>query len=342
MRAARFHRYGPSSELVVDEVARPEPGPGEALVRVRACAVNHWDLDMRNGTSRLALRLPHTPGIEVAGDVAALGAGVEGFAPGDRVMPVFQWHCGRCEWCAAGQHHHCENIEMLGVSAPGGYAEYVLVPGWTLRHLADDIPYEEAAALQGTYAAVWHALVDRIGLQPGTTVLVNAAGSGAGSAAVQVARLLGARVIASAGSDDKLARAAQEGAEGLVNYRTQDLARTVRELTGGRGVEVVMENVGGEIFEASLAALAKDGRLVTIGAHAGEQVPLDLVPLFRNQWSIVGSVRCTLEDIDRVLELLTARRLRPVIHRAYPLEEAGRAHDDLEQRLHYGKLVLVP
>ena len=342
MRAVRFHRYGRADELRVEEIPDPLPGPGEVLVRVRACAVNHWDVDMRSGTSRLALELPHTPGIEVAGDVVRLGDGVEEVAPGERVVPIFQWHCGRCEWCAAGHHHHCSQVRMLGVTEPGGYAEYVVVPGWTLRRLGDGVAYEAAAALQGTYAPVWHALAVRVGLQPGMTVLVNAVGGGAGSAGLQVALVLGARVIASAGSDDKLRRALVEGAEATVNNRTEDLTARVRELTGGRGVDVVLECVGGELFGASLAALARDGRLVTIGAHAGEEVPLDIVPLFRNQWSIIGSVRCTVPDIERVLQLLTDGRIRPIIHRTYPLEEAARAHDDLEERRHYGKLILVP
>jgi NADPH:quinone reductase-like Zn-dependent oxidoreductase len=341
MRAVRFHRYGTAGELRVDTVPDPVPGPGEVVVRVRACAVNHWDVDMRNGTSRLPLELPHTPGIEVAGDVVALGERVEDVEPGERVMPIFQWHCGRCEWCAAGQHHHCSEVRMLGVTEPGGYADYVVVPAWTVRRLADSVPYEEAAALQGTYAPVWHALVNRIGVRPGMTVLVNAVGSGAGSAGLQVAVLMGARVIASAGSDDKLRRALAEGADGVVNYRAQDLTAQVRELTGGRGVDVVLECVGGELFGPSLRALARDGRLVTIGAHAGEEVPLDIVPLFRNQWSIIGSVRCTVPDIEQVLQLLTEGRLRPIVHRTYALEEAARAHDDLEARRHYGKLILV-
>jgi NADPH:quinone reductase-like Zn-dependent oxidoreductase len=342
MRAVRFHAYGPASELRVDEVPDPTPGPGEVLVRVRAAAVNHWDIDMRNGTSRLPLTLPHTPGIEVSGEVAAVGEGVTGVAVGARVMPRFLWPCTRCQWCLAGQENHCETVRVLGATQPGGYAEYVVVPASALIPLADATTYESAAALQGTYAPVWHALKERLDLQPGTTILINAAGSGVGSAAIQLATLLGARVFASAGSDEKLDRARRDGAEATINYRREDLGSRAREVTAGRGVDAVLDCVGGAVFEASLHALAWNGRLATIGAHGGEAVRLDLIPLFRNQWSIIGSVNCTPRDIDEVARLHREGTIHPTIHRTYGLEEAARAHDDLEARRHYGKLVLMP
>lgn len=341
MRAVRFHAYGPSTTLQIDEIPDPRPGRDEALVRVRAAAINHWDVDMRSGSSRLPLTLPHTLGIEVAGDVAALGDGVTMVAVGERVMPRYLWPCRHCEWCAADQENHCPNVRVLGATEPGGYAEYVVVPAWTLIRLPDSVTYEAAAALQGTYAPVWHALNGRLGLQPGATILINAAGSGAGSAGIQLARHLGARVLASAGSDEKLALARAEGAEATINYRTDDLTDRVRELTDGKGVDAVLDCVGGTVFDASLRALAWNGRLVTIGGHGGETVRLDLIPLFRNQWSIIGSVNCTMSDIDTVFNLLEEKKIRPNIHRTYRLEEAALAHDDLEARRHYGKLLLI-
>ena len=182
MRAVRFHAYGPSTALRVDDIRDLQPGPEEVLVRVRAAAINHWDIDMRNGTSRLPLTLPHTPGIEVAGDVAAIGEGVTGIAVETRVMPRYLWPCRRCPWCVGGEENHCPNVRVLGATDPGGYAEYVVVPAWTLIRLPDQVSYEAAAALQGTYAPVWHALHGRLDLKPGSTILINAAGSGAGSA----------------------------------------------------------------------------------------------------------------------------------------------------------------
>lgn len=342
MRAVRFHEYGPPEVLRYEEVPDPVPGPDDALVRVRACAVNHVDIDMRNGTSRLPITLPHTLGFEVAGDVVAVGDRVGEVKPGDRVAPLYQIHCRECEWCSRGEHMHCERIQMLGVQLPGGYAEYVVAPAWALLRLPDSLGYEDAAAIQTTFSTVWHALVTRARLQEGDWVLVNAAGSGVGTAGVQVARLLGARVIAAAGADFKLERALGHGAEAVVNYSTEDLAKRVRELTGGRGVDVVMECVGGDVLRASLEALAKDGRVVTVGGHAGEVVPVDVILLFRHQWSLIGSVRATAAEIRHVVDLVAEGKLRPVVHDVFALADAADAHRVLEDRRQYGKLILSP
>jgi NADPH:quinone reductase-like Zn-dependent oxidoreductase len=241
----------------------------EVLVRVHAAAVNHWDIDMRNGTSRLPLKLPHTPGIGVAGDVAALGDDVLGVTVGTRVMPRYLWYCNRCAWCALGEHNHCSNVRLLGVTEPGGYAEYVVVLAWTLFRLPDDVSYI-AAALQGTFAPVWHALAGRIGVRPRMTVLVTAAG---GSAGIQLARVLGAHVLASAGSEEKLGRVRAEGVEATINYNTEDLTARARALTSGRGVDVVLESVGGAVFNASLMALAWNGRLVATAYPVNSATP---------------------------------------------------------------------
>ncbi len=326
----------------VDEVPAPTPGAGEVLVRVRTAAVNHWDLDMRNGSSRLPLVLPHQPGIEVAGEVAAVGPNVTRVEEGMRVMPRFIWPCAECEWCAAGEENHCARVGLLGVTAPGGYAEYVVVPASSLIRIPDQVSDEDAAALQATFAPVWHALTRRIELRPGMTILVNAVGSGAGNAALQIARHLKARAYASSGSALKLERARAFGVEGTIDYRTEDLTSRVLELTSGAGVDVVFDCVGGDVFRASLASLAWNGRLVTIGGHGGETVTLDLVPLFRHQWSIIGSTNCNRSDIDAVFALLAQGRIRPEIGRRLPLDQAAAAHEDLEGRRAYGKIVLMP
>lgn len=342
MRAVRFYSYGAPDVLTVDDVRQPQPGPGEVLLQVKAAAVNHWDIDMRNGSSRLPLELPHQPGIEVAGDVAAVGPQVEGFPIGTRVMPHFIWPCGSCGACRAGDENHCARVRLLGATDPGGYAEYVVVPASSLSRLPDQVAYEEAAALQATFAPAWHALADRVSLQPGMTILVNAAGSGAGNAALQIARHLGAEVYVSAGSQKKLERAKGDGIAGTINYRDEDLAARIREMTQGRGVDVVFDSVGGSVFTDSLTALAWNGRLVTIGAHGGEQVMLDLIPLFRNQWSIIGSTNCNRRDIEAVFHLLAQGRIKPIVDRLLPLEQAASAHAALEKREVYGKVVLKP
>jgi NADPH:quinone reductase-like Zn-dependent oxidoreductase len=297
---------------------------------------------MRNGTSRLPITLPHTLGFEVSGDVAAVGDGVDEVEPGDRVSPLYQIHCRECEWCRRGEHMHCVRIRMLGVQSPGGYAEYVVAPAWALLRLPDCLCHEDAAAVQTTFSTVWHALVSRARIGAGDWVLVNAAGSGVGTAGVQVARFLGARVIAAAGSDFKLELAREDGAEATVNYSTEDLASRVRELTDGRGVDIVMECVGGDVLRGSLEALAKDGKVVTVGGHAGEVVPVDVILLFRNQWSLIGSVRATADEIRHVVGLVAEGKLRPVIHAVFPLDQAAKAHSVLEGRQQYGKLILAP
>lgn len=342
MKAVRFHEYGGCNVLRYEDARDPVPESGEVLIRVRACAVNHVDIDMRSGISRLPLALPHILGFEIAGDVEALGDDVTEVAVGDRVSPLFQIHCRQCEWCRRGEHMHCENITMLGVQAPGGYAEYVVAPAWALIKLPATLKYEDAASIQTTFSTVWHALVTRAQLREGEWVLVNAAGSGVGTAGIQVARMLGGRVIASAGSDSKLERALELGAEAAVNYRTDDLAARVRELTDGRGVGVVMESVGGDVLASSLSALGKDGRVVTVGAHAGELVPVDVILLFRNQWSLIGSVRATEQEIRHVVELVAQGRLRTVVHQTLPLEDAAEAHRILEDREQFGKVILAP
>jgi NADPH:quinone reductase-like Zn-dependent oxidoreductase len=342
LKAVRFHEYGDRSVLRYEDAPDPSLRAGDVLIRVRACAVNHVDIDMRNGSSRLPLELPHILGFEIAGDVEAVGDDVAEIAVGDRVTPLFQIHCRECEWCRRGEHMHCESISMLGVQAPGGYAEYVAAPAWALIRLPETLTYEDAASIQTTFSTVWHALVTRAHLREGEWVLVNAAGSGVGTAGIQVARLLGGRVIASAGTDHKLDRARELGAEATVNYRTDDLATRAREVTDGRGVDVVMESVGGDVLTASLDALGKDGRVVTVGAHAGEIVSVDAIRLFRNQWSLIGSVRATEQEIRHVVDLVGRGRLRTVVHQTFPLEDAAEAHRVVEDREQFGKVVLAP
>lgn len=342
MKAVRFHEYGDRSVLRYEDAPDPVPQSGEALIRVRACAVNHVDIDIRDGISRLPLVLPHILGFEVAGDVEALGEGVTDVEVGDRVSPLFQIHCRQCEWCERGEHMHCENITMLGVQADGGYAEYVVAPAWALIQLPESLSYADAASIQTTFSTVWHALVTRAKLREGEWVLVNAAGSGVGTAGIQVARMLGGRVIASAGSDAKLERARELGAEETVNYLTEDLAARVRAATHGRGVGVVMESVGGDVLAASINSLAKDGRVVTVGGHAGEVVPVDVILLFRHQWSLIGSVRATEREIRHVVDLVGQGRLKTVIHDTFPLTEAAEAHRVVEDREQFGKVILAP
>lgn len=342
MKAARFHEYGDASVLVLDDAPDPVAGHGEVVVRVRACGINHVDIDMRNGSSRLPLQLPHTLGMEFAGEIAALGDGVVGWAVGDRVTPIFQVHCDTCDMCKSGDHNHCRNLNMLGIQSPGGYAEYVVVPAWVLYRLPDGMSYEAAAATQTSFCSALHALRTRAGVREGDWVLINAAGSGVGTAGIQVVRHLGGRVIASAGTDAKLARATELGADAVVNYSRENLTEAVLAATGGRGVDVVFEFVGGEILRQSIDTLTTFGKLVCVGAHAGEVEPVDFIDLFRNEWSLIGSARSTFGEIVESLDLVAQGRLHPVVHSVFPLAQAADAHRLMEARGHTGKILLAP
>lgn len=342
MKAARFHEYGSADVLRYEDAPDPSPGLGEVLIRVRACALNHVDIDIRDGTSRLPIDLPHTLGFEFAGEIAELGEGVSGWAVGERVAALSQLHCDRCRWCAKGQHQHCEQLQMFGIQLPGGYAELTVAPAWSLMRVPEDMPFEHAASVQAVYGTGWHALTKRASVSEGDWVLVNAAASGVGTAAIQIARLLGGRVIASASSEEKLARAKALGAEATVNYATEDLTKRVREITGGHGVNIVYESVGGELLEKSIAAMDTFGQLVLVGCHAGEIVPVDFIELFRHEWTLLGAARATAEEFRHVMTLVADGRLTPVIADTFPLENAAQAHRLMEGRTHYGKIVLIP
>lgn len=342
MKAVRFAEFGGPEVMVLEEIPTPEPGQGEVLVEVHACALNHVDLDIRSGVSRLPVPLPHTLGLEFAGVVTGVGQGVSSDWIDERVTALHQVHCGKCQWCLRGEEESCSDTRLFGVHLAGGYSTHVVVPERALIALPDALSFADAAAAQTTFSTAWHALRSRANLQPGETVLVNAAGSGVGVAAIQVAQLLGGRVIVSAGSDDKIAAAMEMGAIGGVNYRIGDLATGVLELTDGRGVDVVMESVGGDVLKGGLEALAQNGRLVTVGAHAGEIVPVDVIVLFRKQLSLLGSVRANKAEIEHVLKLVGTGSVKPRIHMRFPLSAAPEAHAVLAERTNLGKVILEP
>lgn len=342
MKAAWFYRYGEPDVLVHEETSAPTAGPGEALVRVRAVGVNHVDLDVRAGTARIPLTFPHILGREFAGEVAALGSPGSAHKEGDRVWVESRLACGQCEFCLTGRDNLCATGGFFGMQLPGGYAEYVKVPIASIHALPATVSFEAAAASQIAFGTAWHVLFNRGGLRAGQTVLIQAAGSGIGSAAVQVAKFAGATVLATAGSEAKLARARALGADHLINYTTdENFAGQVLALTGGKGVDLVMEHIGGRVFTQSLECLKTDGTMVTVGAHAGEVVPLDIIPFFRRQLKLVGSRNATLFEIRTVMGLVAEGRLAPVIHASFPLSQAGEAHRVVGSRDIFGKVVLI-
>ncbi len=343
MNVAWFHKYGGPEVLVCEETRRPVPGAGEAVVRVRATGINHVDLDVRAGTSRVPLRFPHILGREFAGEVAEVGTPGSPFKAGDRVWVACRVPCGACEFCLSGRDNLCERGGYFGMDLPGGYAQYVKVPLSSLHHLPPQMSFENAAASQIAFGTAWHVLINRGGLRAGHTVLIQAAGSGIGSAAIQVARLAGATILATASSEQKLQRAKALGADHLINYsREPNFVPRVLELTDGKGVDVVMEHIGGEVFTRSLECLKTDGTIVTVGAHAGEVVQFDIIPFFRRQLRLVGSKNATLPELRMVMGLVAEGRLQPVIHASYPLAEAAQAHRTVDSRDLFGKVLLLP
>jgi NADPH:quinone reductase-like Zn-dependent oxidoreductase len=340
---AWFHRFGGPEVLEAGETRVSPPAAGEALVRVRATGINHVDLDVRAGTSRIPLTFPHILGREFAGEIAALGGPAGALREGDRVWVACRLPCGACEYCLSGRDNLCERGGYFGLDLPGGYAQYVKVPLAALQPLPAQMSFEDAAASQIAFGTAWHVLINRGGLRAGQTVLIQAAGSGIGSAAVQVARLAGARILATASSDQKLQRAGALGAHHLINYSTEkNFVPRVLELTGGKGVDVVMEHIGGEVFTRSLECLKMDGTIVTVGAHAGEVVPMDIIPFFRRQLRLIGSKNATLPELRTVMGLVAEGKLKPVIHATFPLAEAAQAHRVVDSRDLFGKVLLLP
>jgi NADPH:quinone reductase-like Zn-dependent oxidoreductase len=342
MRAWQVAHHGGPEALEWKELPAPEPGPGEVRVRVRACALNHLDLWVRNGVPGHRFPLPLIPGSEVAGEVDAVGAGVADLEPGTPTLVAPGVSCGVCERCAAGEDMLCPHYGILGEHRDGGYAELLVVPRRNVLPLPRGLSYVEAAATPLVFLTAWHMLVGRAKLARREDVLVHAAGSGVSSAAIQIARLLGARVVvATAGSDAKLAKARELGATHTVDYRTSDFVAAAREATGGKGVEVVVDHVGGEVFERSLKALAWAGRIVLCGATAAGEATVNLRAVFFKSLSILGSTMGSLAELRHLTGYLDTGELVPVVDRTLPLEEARRAQAVLEDREQFGKVVLT-
>lgn len=342
MKAIAIRAHGGPEAIRYEDLPDPVAGPGQVLVAVKAAAQNHLDIWVRNGWQGLKLSFPHVLGSDVAGVVEAVGPGVDAPKVGDAVVVNPSLGCGRCERCLSGEEHLCRRFSILGEHVSGGQAEKLVVPARNAVPKPANLSFVEAAAVPLTFMTAWHALVARAGVRPGETVLVQAAGSGVGTAAVQIAKLFGARVIATAGSDAKLEKARALGADEVVNYETQDLVQEVKRLTDRRGVEVVFEHVGKKTWEKSILAAGVGGRIVTVGATTGHDPLTDLRHVFFRQLSILGSTMGTAGELAQVLRFVEAGKLRPVVDRTLPLAEAVAGQALLANRAQFGKLVLVP
>ena len=340
MKAILFRLHGGPEVLQYVDVTEPEPRPNEVLVRVRACALNHLDLWVRGGLPNVIIPLPHIPGSDVAGEIAKIGSEVTTMRVGQKVVLAPLVSCGKCPACVAGIDNRCRQATNLGYMIDGGCAEFVRVPDVNCLPYPENLSFEEAAAVPLVFQTAWHMLVDRAQLQPGEDVLVLGAGSGVGSAAIQIAKFFGARVITTAGSDAKLEKARQLGAEHVINHKSQKIRDEVRRITNKRGVDVVFEHVGTATWDDSLASLALAGRLVTCGNTTGYDAKLDLRFLFSRQLSLLGSYMGVKSELHTVMKLVAAGHLKPVVDRVFPLAEAAAAHTYLESGQQFGKVVL--
>ena len=341
MKAIVFHQHGDPSVLHYTDVNEPHLHSREVLVRVHACALNHLDLWVRRGLPGIAIPLPHIPGSDVAGVVEKVGHEVHNVHVGQKVVLFPGVTCGRCPACLAGHDNLCRDFTNLGFMIDGGCAEYVRCPEVNCMPYPENLDWVHAAAVPLVFLTAWHMLVSRAQLRPGDSVLVIAAGSGVGSAAVQVAKFFGAHVIATAGSDEKLEKAKHIGADEVIHHGIMRISREVRRLTNNHGVDVVFEHVGAATWDESVKSLAVGGRLVTCGCTTGYDAKLDLRFLFTRQLSILGSYMGTKDELRTVLKLVAQGRLKPVVDKVWPLHDAIVAHAYLEKSKQFGKVVLT-
>jgi NADPH:quinone reductase-like Zn-dependent oxidoreductase len=340
VKAIVIREHGGFEKLESVELPDPVPAPGEAVVRVRAVALNHLDIWLRRGVPGHKFPLPMIPGSEVSGVVESVPPGSP-FAKGDEVVVAPGYSCGHCRACLSGQDPLCLQYGMFGESRDGGCAERIAVPLRNLLPKPARLSFEEAAALPLDFLTSWHMLVARAALRPGESVLVHAGGSGVGSAAIQVAKLWGATVYTTVGSPEKAARARALGADAVIEYRSVDFLDEVRKLTAKRGVNIVFEHVGADTFERSVRALARGGRLVTCGSTTGSEVTLNLRLVFFKLLSILGSTMGSLAELREIMEHVEKGRLMPVVGRILPLADVAEGHRLLEDRAVFGKVVLT-
>jgi len=341
MKAVLFRAHGGPDKLSYEDLPTPTIGLEDVLVRVKACALNHLDIWIREGNPAYRMPLPHVLGSDVAGIVEQVGAQVDSITVGQRVFVSPGISCWKCEQCLAGRDNMCRTYSLLGALTHGGYAEYVKVPFRNVLPIPENLSFEQAAAFPLVSVTASHMLFALAGLQHGETVLIMGAGSGVGMMAIQMAKLAGARVMTTVGSDDKIPKAVILGADAVINHAKEKVSKRVKLLTEGRGVDVVIEHIGPEVWETALESLAKGGRLVTCGATTGGEVKLNLRYVFSRQLTIKGSYLGTRAELAKAAELMGQGRLISVIDRTFPLQEARAAQQLMLGRKFFGKIVLT-
>jgi NADPH:quinone reductase-like Zn-dependent oxidoreductase len=342
VKAAQLTVTGTPGKFELRDLPALQPGPDEAVVNVRACGLNHLDLWLESAGLPIQVPLPRTPGGEVAGEVSSVGANVTDWKPGDRVAVQSNLFCGECEFCKRGDESICVRGELLGVTRDGGFAEQVLVPGRALVRMPSGVNFDTSAALTLAGSTAMHMLTNRTQVRAGDWVLAIGGASGVGSAAIQIAKQLGARVISTGSTESKRAFAKKLGADFVVDATDPNWPAEVRKLTGKRGVDLVVEHVGGEVLLKCFECLARGGTVVTCGATAGREVKMNLWPFFVKQQRLIGSYGRNRADIQATLEWAAAGKLKPVIDSRFPLDQVPAAFAKLRSRNVLGKVLIEP
>jgi len=342
MKAVVFEQHGSPEVLEYKEVPDPRPARGEVLIEVKATSINHIDIFLRRGMPGIKAALPKIVGSDAAGIIREVGADVSGLKTGQRVTINPGISCGHCEFCAAGYGSQCVSYAMVGENRDGAYAELVAVPAHIVLPIPGTLSFEEAAAAPLVFLTAWSMMVTKGNIRPGEDVLILGAGAGVGTAAIQIARMAGCRVFATASTDEKLERARQLGADVLINYKSEEFDKKIRELTNKRGVDVVVDYIGADTWVRSLRSARRGGRVLTCGATTGFAPQTDLRQIFFRQVHVIGSTMGSHRDFLDVMNCVFRGQLRPVIDRVLPLSEARKGHELIEARSVFGKVVLVP
>jgi NADPH:quinone reductase-like Zn-dependent oxidoreductase len=340
MEAVRIHKFGGPEVLRYEDAPDPRPREDQVLVRVKACAMNHLDIWVRKGLP--GVNLPHILGSDIAGEIVAVGEYVTGFKPGQRVLLAPMHFCNHCAKCVAGLQNECREFTVLGNGVDGGYCELIAVPAVNVIPIPDRLDFDQAASVPLVFLTAWHMLAGRAGIRLGQTVLVLGAGSGVGIAAIQIAKLFHARVITTAGDEKKLEKGRALGADYGINHYQQKISQEVRKITNKEGVDIVVEHVGAATWDESMKSLKAGGTIVTCGATTGPNVAFDLRFLFSRQLNLLGSYMGTMGELHDVLSHVFAGRLKAVVDRTFPLNEARAAHEYMEASQMFGKVVLKP